>query len=168
MRNRGQLALGVILILLGGLFIAQMQIPAMKGWMELYMKYPLNIVAVGAGIFVVGLLLGAPGMSVPAAIVAAVGGILYYQELTKDYTSWSYMWTLIIAAIGAGEAVGGLLKRTWGEVRSGLNTIVVSAVLFVIFASIFGKLNLLGAYGPAILLVLVGVWVLVRGLLRKN
>ncbi len=168
MKNRGQLALGVILILLGGFFIAQQQIPALKDWMGMYLEYPLNIVLAGAAIFLVGLLVWAPGMSVPAAIVATVGGILYYQDLNNDYSSWSYMWTLIIAAIGAGEAVTGLLKRSWSEVRSGLNTVVVGAVLFVIFASIFGKLDLLGAYGPAILLVLVGLWVLIRGLLRKN
>jgi hypothetical protein len=168
MKNRGQLALGVILILLGGLFLAQQQIPALKGWMEMYMQYPLNIVAVGAGIFVVGLLVGAPGMAIPAAIVAGVGGILYYQEMNGDYASWSYLWTLIPGFIGVGEIVAGLLSRNMGQARSGMNSIVVSAVLFVIFAAIFGKLNLLGSYGPAILLVLVGLWVLIRGLLRKN
>jgi hypothetical protein len=168
MKNRGQLALGVILILLGGLFIAQMQIPAMRTWMDLYMKYPLNIVAAGAGIFLVGLLLGAPSMSIPAAIVAGVGGILYYQTLTEDPTVWSYMWTLIIGSVGVGEILTGLLSRNMSQARSGANTIVVSAVLFVIFAAIFGKLNLLGAYGPAIVLILVGIWVFVRGLWRKG
>ena len=54
------------------------------------------------------------------------------------------------------------------DARSGANTIVVSAVLFVIFAAIFGKLTLLGAYGPAILLILAGIWVFVRGLWRKG
>ena len=168
MKNRGQLALGVILILLGGFFIAQQQIPAIRDWMGMYMEFPLNIVAAGAGIFLVGLLVGAPGMSVPAAIVATVGGILYYQKLSNDYSTWSYMWALIIAAVGVGETLAGLLKRNWSEMRSGLNTVLVGAVLFLIFASFLGHLNLLGAYGPAILLVLVGLWVLIRGLLRKN
>jgi hypothetical protein len=168
MKNRGQLALGIILILLGGLFLAQLQFPALTKWMGMYMQYPLNIVAVGAGIFVVGLLVGAPGMAVPAAIVAGVGGILYYQEMTQDPSVWSYMWTLIIGSVGVGEILSGLLSRNMGQARSGANTVVVSAVLFVIFAAIFGKLNLLGAYGPAILLILVGIWVFVRGLWRRS
>ncbi len=167
MKNRGQLALGVILILLGGLFIAQQQVPAMRQWMDMYMTYPLNIVAIGAGIFLVGLLLGAPGMAVPAAIVAGIGGILYYQQRFEDYASWSYMWTLIPGFVGVGEILSGLLSRSSQQARSGVNTIMVSAVLFVVFSTFFGK-SLIGPYGPAIVLVLAGLWMLVRGLSRRK
>jgi hypothetical protein len=168
MKNRGQLVLGVILILLGGLFLAQQQMPAVRQWMDLYMTYPLNVVAVGGVIFLVGLLLGAPGMSIPAAIVAGIGGILYYQVKYEDYASWSYMWALIPGFVGVGEIVSGLLSRNMAQARSGTNTIMVSLVMFVIFAAIFGKLTIFGPYGPAILLVLAGVWLLVRGLLPRR
>jgi hypothetical protein len=40
-------------------------------------------------------------------------------------------------------------------------------VLFLVFASIFGGLDLLGNFGPAILLILLGVWVLGNGLYRS-
>jgi hypothetical protein len=56
------------------------------------MIWPLNIVAVGGLILFIGLVTGSPGMAVPAAIVAGIGGILYYQNRFEDYTSWSYMW----------------------------------------------------------------------------
>ena len=56
MRNRTQLALGLVLILLGAFFIAQRQVPALNHWVQLYMTWPLNIVAVGALIFLIGLL----------------------------------------------------------------------------------------------------------------
>ena len=168
MKNRGQLALGVILILLGALFIADQQSPVVRQWMEYYMQWPLNIVAAGALILIIGLLLGAPGMAVPAAIVAGIGGILYFQTKSGDFQSWSYMWTLIPGFVGVGTILSGLLSRDLGQARSGLNLMVVSAVLFIVFAAFFGKLNLLGAYGPAILLVALGVWVLVSGFLRRN
>jgi len=168
MRNRGQLALGLILILLGGWFIAQRQVPALNQWVGMYMNWPLNVVAAGGVILLIGLLVGAPGMAIPAAIVSGVGGILYYQELSKDFTSWSYMWTLIFAFIGVGTILAGLLERNRHQARSGLNLIATSAILFVIFAAIFGRLSILGDYGPAALLILVGAWVLVRGFLSRR
>ena len=168
MRNRTQLALGLILILLGGLFIAQRQFPILNQLAQVYMSWPLNIVAAGALIFLIGLMVGAPGMAVPAAIVAGIGGILYYQKLSADFSSWSYMWSLIPGFVGFGEIVSGLLSRDNRKARSGVNLIITSAVLFIVFAAVLGKLNILGPYGPALLLILVGVWVLARGLWRKN
>lgn len=165
MRNRGQLALGIILILLGVLFFAQRQYPAMAQWMDLYLSYPLNVVAAGVLILVVGVLLGVPAMAIPAAIVAGIGGILYYQVKANDMQSWDYMWTLIPGFVGVGMILAGLLSRNLSESRAGINLIVTSAVLFLVFAAFFGKLTLMGAYGPAILLVLLGVWVLIRGFL---
>ena len=166
MKNRGQLALGLVLILLGGWFIAQQQIPMLKQWASLYMDWPLNIVAAGGLILLIGLLLGAPGMAIPASIVAGIGGILYYQKIFEDYQSWSYMWTLIIGFVGVGQVLAGLLGGGRQQISSGLNGVVVSAVLFIIFAAIFGKLTILGSFGPAILLILLGIWVIARGLSR--
>jgi hypothetical protein len=168
MKNRSQLALGVVLILLGAWFIAQRQVPALETWVAQYMSWPLNVVAAGAIILLIGLLVGAPGMAIPAAIVAGVGGILYYQESTGDYTSWSYMWTLIFGFIGVGQILAGLLGRSMREARSGMNLILTSAVMFIIFAAIFGKLGMLGPYFPAVVLILVGLWFLVRGFWRRN
>jgi hypothetical protein len=44
---------------------------------------------------------------------------------------------------------------------------VISAVLFLVFSSFFGGWTLLGSFGPAILLILLGVWVLASGLYRS-
>jgi len=44
---------------------------------------------------------------------------------------------------------------------------VVSAVLFLVFASFLGGLDILGSYGPAVLLILLGLWVLGSGLYRS-
>jgi len=168
MKNRSQLALGVVLILLGAWFIAQHQVPALETWVAQYMSWPLNVVAAGAIILLIGLLVGVPGMAIPAAIVAGVGGILYYQESTGDYTSWSYMWTLIFGFIGVGQILAGLLGRSMREARSGMNFILASAVMFIILAAIFGKLSMLGPYFPAVVLILAGLWFLVRGFWRRN
>jgi hypothetical protein len=170
MNNRGrtQLALGVILILLGAWFLADKSVPAFHALFDQYTEFPLNMVVIGAGIFIVGLVLGQPGMAVPAAIVAGIGGIFYYQEMTNDYASWSYMWTLIPGFVGVGSVLAGLLgDSTAHNLKRGLNLMVISAVLFLIFSSFLGGWKLLGNYGPAILLILLGLWVLGRGLYRS-
>jgi len=47
-----------------------------------------------------------------------------------------------------------------------LNLIVISTVLFLVFATFFGGLSILGDYGAAIALILLGLYVLIRGFVR--
>jgi len=166
-RDRGQLALGLILILAGAWFVSVNQIPGLQEWANQYIEWPLNIVAIGAALLVVGLVVGAPGMAVPAAIVAGVGGILTYQNSTGDWNSWSYMWTLIPGFIGVGSILHGLFTWNGRRARQGMNAIVVSAILFLIFGTLLGGLEILGgSYGVAALLVVVGLWLVFNGLFR--
>jgi hypothetical protein len=166
--GRSQLALGIILVLVGVWFLLDQSMPAFRNFVEQYTEWPINLLLIGAGLFVVALVIGAPGLSIPAAIVAGIGGIFYYQKISGlGSESWSYMWTLIPGFIGVGTILQGLLgDNTASNLKSGLNTMVFSAVLFLIFAAFLGGWNLLGNYAPAILLILLGVWVLGRGLYR--
>jgi hypothetical protein len=167
-QGRTQLALGVILILLGAWFLLDKSVPAFHSLFNRYTEFPFNMFLIGGGILIVGLVLGQPGMAVPAAIVAGIGGIFYYQQMTEDFTSWSYMWTLIPGFVGVGSILAGLLgDSTAHNLKRGLNLMVISAVLFLVFASFFGGLQMLGNYGPAILLILLGMWVLGNGLYRS-
>lgn len=171
-QGRTQLALGIILILIGAWFIAQRTIPGVAEFAARFSDWPFTVIGVGAILLLLGLVLGAPGLAVPAAIVSGIGGILYYQEMTGEWASWSYMWTLIPGFIGFGILLQGLLgEDTRNNLRRGLNMMVVSAVLFLVFSAFFGGLPLLGNYGPAILLILLGLWVLGRGIyhsMRKS
>ncbi len=167
-QGRTQLALGVILILLGAWFLLDKSVPAFHAIFEKYTEWPTSMLLIGGGILIVGLVLGQPGMAVPAAIVAGIGGIFYYQEATNNYDSWSYMWALIPGFVGVGSILAGLLgDNTAHNLKRGLNLMVISAVMFLIFSSFFGGLDLLGNYAPAILLILLGLWVLGRGLYRS-
>jgi len=167
-QGRSQLALGVILILVGGWFLLNQTMPSFRDFFEPYTQWPANMLLIGAGILVIGLVTGSPGLAVPAAIVAGIGGIFYYQELTNNYDSWSYMWALIPGFIGFGTVLQGLLgENTAGNLKRGLNMMVVSAVLFLVFAAFLGGWNILGSYGPAVLLILLGLWVLGSGIYRS-
>ncbi|GAB1470802.1 hypothetical protein MASR2M66_16800 [Chloroflexota bacterium] len=165
--GRSQLGLGIILILIGGWFLLNQTMPEFHKFFEPYIEWPSNMFLIGAGILIIGLATGQRGMTVPAAIVAGIGGIFYYQNASGDYDSWSYMWALIPGFVGVGVVLQGLFgENTAYNLKRGLNLMVISAVLFLIFAAFLGGWNILGQFGPAVLLILLGVYVLGSGLYR--
>ncbi len=167
--NRTQLVLGILLVLAGVWFVAVRQVPALKQWIDVRFEWPFYVIGAGALILLIGLLTGAPRMAIPAAIVAGIGGILYYQNLNADYVSWEFLWTLIPGFVGVGTIITGLLgDDTRYNLGRGINLLVVSAVLFLIFAAFFKRLNFLGDYGPAALLIFLGLYVIGRGLMRSR
>jgi len=160
--------LGIILILVGAWFFAEKTIPSLSDFADQYFQWPFTLMWIGALILLIGLLTGNPGMAIPAAIVAGIGGIFYYIETYASGQAWSYMWTLIPGFVGVGSIIAGLLgDHTRQNLKSGFNALIISAVLFLIFASVFGGLELLGNYGPAILLIGLGVWLLGRSLWKS-
>jgi hypothetical protein len=168
-QNRTQLVLGALLILLGLWFMAAQQVPALRAWAQLQFQWPFYVIGAGALILVIGLLTGAANMAIPACIVAGIGGVLYYQNLSNDWESWSFMWTLIPGFVGVGTILAGLLgEDTRHNLGCGINLLVVSAVLFLIFAAFFQRLNMLGTYTPAALLILLGLYIIGRGLIRSR
>lgn len=168
-QNRTNLVLGILLILIGGWLVITRQVPAVQDWLDNNFTWPMMTIGAGLVVFLIGLVTSAPGMSVPAAIIAGIGGILYYQNQTGKYDSWSYMWALIPGFVGVGTILAGLLgENTRRNLSHGMNLIVISAVLFLVFAAFFGGLSILGDYGPAILLILLGVYVLIRGFVRSG
>lgn len=168
-QNRSNLALGIILLLVGGWLLVTRQVPSIQAWLENNFTWPMFTIGAGLIVLLIGLLTGAPGMAVPASIIAGIGGILYYQNATNNYGSWSYMWTLIPGFVGVGTILAGLLgENTHRNLGHGLRLIVTSAVLFLIFATLLGGLSILGDYGLPVILILLGIYVLASGFLRKG
>ncbi len=168
-RQRSSLAAGLVLILVGGLLLAVQFVPGLQDWYEA-LGWPLYLFAVAGGLLLIGILTGAPGMAVPACIVGGIGGIFYWQNATNNWESWTYIWALIPGFVGVGIVISGLFgpKHERGEtIRGGLSTIAVSAVLFLVFGSFFGGLNLLGAYWP-VLLIGLGVLLLINSFLGNR
>ena len=167
-RSRSGLAAGVLLILLGLMFLSFQLMPAMWSWLVIEVSWPLIVVAVGVFLLVFGLIVGAPGMAVPATIVTGIGGILYWQNLTGNWESWSYIWALIPGFVGIGIILSALFGA--GNLREALESggwlLLISLVMFAIFGSFLGGLALLGAYWPVLLIVL-GLLLFVRGFFRR-
>jgi hypothetical protein len=165
--TRSGLAAGILLILVGGWFLAVQLVPGLSESFWATFDWPFIIIGVGACLLIFGLLAGAPGMAVPATIVAGIGGILAYQNATGDWTSWSYVWSLIPGFVGLGIMLSALLGDGGREgFRSGLSLVFISVILFLIFSAIMGA-SPLGSWWP-ILLIILGVWLLIQPLFRRR
>jgi hypothetical protein len=171
-KNRTQLVLGLLLILGAGWLIATRINPALANLIHLTFDWPMYVILTGAGLLALGLLVGAPDMAIPACIVAGIGGILYYQNVTSRWESWSYMWTLIPGFVGLGVILTGIIGGGFmPKLREGLRLLFTSAILFTIFATIFNAWTIFGSYStyvPIVLLFLLGIWLIVRGAIRSK
>lgn len=166
--TRTRLVGGALLILAGIFLLAARFVPQIRSLLEIDYAWPVIVIAVGAGLLVLGLLVGNPDLAVPASIVGGIGGILYWQALTNNYETWSFAWALIPAFVGVGIVLSGLLG---GQNRKSLNDgiwlIVIGLTLFLVFGGLFGGLGVFGPYWPVLLIVL-GVLLLVRTLLQSR
>jgi len=167
-KNRTTLVLGALLILVGVYYVLVNAVPGFADLHNINFSWPVIVMLVGAGLLVLGLLTGTPDMAIPAFIVAGIGGILYYQNLTGNWGSWSYMWALIPGFSGLGMLAAWLLgARNKISVSSALDSIGTSLVLLVIFGAIFGAFRNLGPYWP-VLLIAAGILIGARALIRER
>ncbi len=171
-KNRTQLVLGLLLILVAGWLIATRIRPDLADILHLTFAWPMWVMFAGAAILVIGLLVGESDMAVPACIVAGIGGILYYQNATNHWESWAYLWTLIPGFVGVGKILSGIIGGDFMAcLREGLKLLLSCAILFTIFATIFNAWDIFGpysAYVPIALLFVLGIWLIVRGIMRSK
>jgi len=167
-RQRSGLAGGILLILVGLVFLAFQIVPGLRTSLRVDVTWPLIVVAVGVGLLLIGMMTGAPGMAVPAMIVGGIGGILYWQNMTGQWMTWSYAWALIPGFAGLGTILAAALgEGGWRAVSRGAETVLVSLVMFAVFGSLFGGWALFGPFWPVLLIVL-GLVTLIRALVRQR
>lgn len=162
-KRRTSLIGGMVLILFGALFLILQLIPGLYIWFS----WPWIIIGVGVFLLVIGSATGEPDMAIPACIVGGIGALLYYQDLTGDWDSWAYAWTLMPGFVGLGIFLSGLLGGKRESLREGGWLILISLGLFTAFGSFFGAVGLVGDYWP-VFLILLGLLLLIRPLLRSR
>ncbi len=164
-RQRSSIAFGVVLVLLGLWFLVVQTVPGMQQWFGAEDAWPLIIVGIAVAFLVFGIIGGIPGMSIPACVIGGIGLLLWWQNATGNWESWAYAWALIPGFVGVGVIINGLLGHdTRQSITGGAWLIVISAVLFLIFGSFLGGLNLLGPYWP-VLVIAFGVLLLIQSFL---
>jgi hypothetical protein len=158
--------LGAVLIVIGLAFLAIRYLDLFEG-MDLW---PWFVIAPGAILFILGLILPNTGMLIGGSVVATIGLILAWQNATGLWATWAWIWALIPTAAGVGSFVGGLRTGSAEERSSGLWQIVIGLALLAGFYLFFeeviglsGGLVPLPEWAMPAVLVGLGVLVLLRG-----
>ena len=135
-RNTGSLVGGSLLIIFGVLAMLGKIFQNIDIWGILW---PFIIIGVGL-LFFVGMFAGGKsvsGLAIPGTIIMSIGLILFYQNLTKHWESWSYAWTVIVMAVGVGIFIMGLYGQNKTQRSAGLSVLRIGFVMFVIFGAFF-------------------------------
>jgi hypothetical protein len=165
-KRRSNFGAGLVLILIGAIFLIGQLSPEWYQWLDPSEHWPMIIIGVGILLLIMGLMSGVPAMAVPACIVGGVGGLLYWQNLTDNFESWSYAWALIPGFVGVGVILSGLLGTGVKQsLREGLNLLRISMFGVAIFGTIFGADDFAVPVWP-ILLIAVGVLYLFQSIFR--
>jgi hypothetical protein len=135
-RNAGPLIVGALLILFGILSLTGQLFRGFHFWETFW---PFIVIGLGA-MFFVGMFAGGKsvsGLAVPGSIITAVGLMLFYQNLTDHWESWSYGWTVILMAVGVGIFIMGAYGGNEEQRKSGMGVMRVGLILFIIFGGFF-------------------------------
>lgn len=167
------IALGVILIVVGGLLFAGQLVDI--GLDDL--GWPFIIIAIGVAILALGLFVNREqGMVIGGTVVTTVGSVLAYQNNTGHWESWAYAWALVgPAASGLGLVLWGIRTANGRDVRNGtwglLGGLGLFAIGFLFFEGIIGisgqRFPIANWVLPAVVIA-IGLVVLVRGLVQRR
>ena len=166
-RTKSAIVSGAVLIAIGVVLLVLRVVPGAFTTLS----WPWIVIGVGALFLVLALVTVTPGLAVPACIIGGIGLVLWWQNRTEAWWTWSFAWTLIPGFVGVGILVAGLLEgRPIRALLDAVWPILVSVVLFVIFGSSFGGLALGIGIWPilGIVLIAIGALIILRPLVRKD
>ena len=162
--KRSNFAWGIILILFGAFLLANQIVPGLKAIVD----WPWIILGVGAVFILLAIFTQTGGLAIPGSIIGGIGVILFYQNLTGNWGTWAFAWSLIPGFVGIGIALAALIspKEHPDGLTASLILISISLILFFIFggARFFGVDSFI--LWPIVIIAL-GLFLLVKGILRK-
>ena len=135
-RNAGSLVGGSLLIIFGLLALFGKLFQNYNFWGTFW---PFFIIGVGA-LFFVGMFAGGrsvSGLAIPGSIITTIGLMLFYQNITDHWESWSYGWTVILMSVGLGIFIMGLWGQNQSQRAAGLRVLRIGLIMFVIFGAFF-------------------------------
>jgi hypothetical protein len=108
---------------------------------------------------------GAAALAIPGMIITGTGALLFTQNLTGYWESWSYAWTLYGVFLGMGFMLMGQQFDDDSLHRVGRGFVNVSLVMFGIFAFFFEIVIGVSGRGPlnALILIGLGLFLMTRG-----
>jgi hypothetical protein len=135
-RNVGSLVGGALLIIFGALALLGKIFWNLDFWGTFW---PFFIIGFGL-LFFVGMFAGGrsvSGLAIPGSIITTIGLMLFYQNLTNHWESWSYGWTVILMAVGLGIFIMGAWGQNATQRAAGLRVLRIGVIMFIIFGAFF-------------------------------
>ena len=135
-RNNSGLVWGVLLIALGLMALLSQIFRPFDFWGTFW---PFIIIGVGA-MFFAGMEAGGKstaGLAIPGSIISVIGLMLFLQNITGHWESWSYGWTVILMSVGLGIFIMGAWNGNAEQRESGMKVLRIGAVLFILFGAFF-------------------------------
>lgn len=169
-RRRGNIAGGLLLILLGVLFIIWQVYPdSITTVLGGEPTWPLIIVGVGLVFLFVSFVTQVGGFAIPGCIIGGIGLMLYYQNASGDWASWAYGWLLIPGFTGLGLFIASFLgEEQRKERRTGFNMFIINSLIVAVLWAVFHTdIVPMDIFWPA-LIILLGFYILVRGFFRRR
>jgi hypothetical protein len=164
--SRSRISFGLVLIALGAWQLAVNISPDIRSLSYGRETWPLNVIAFGVLMALIGLLTWTPGWFIPASIISGIGGLLYYQNQSGDWASWAYVWTLIPGFVAVGLVLFSAATWKRGPFIGACWTLFSSLLLFGIFGSTLGRLPVAGI-AAASAVILLGVMFLIMPFIRR-
>jgi hypothetical protein len=135
-RNAGSLVGGSLLIIFGVLALLGQLFRNFDFWGTFW---PFIIIGFGT-LFFVGMFAGGKsvsGLAIPGTIIITIGLMLFYQNITNHWESWSYGWTVILMSVGAGIFIMGAWGQNPTQRTAGLRVLRIGVIMFIIFGAFF-------------------------------
>ena len=160
--DAGSIVGGLVLVLLGGLFLISQFLDVNL------MRYlwPGFVILPGL-LFFIGMLLGgksAGGLAIPGTIITTTGILLFYQNITGMWQTWTFAWALVgPVATGLGIIIFSLYSNKPEARKGGLIVLVIGLILLAIFGISFGfGIPGFGRYLWPLVLIAVGIFVVLQ------
>jgi hypothetical protein len=163
----GNALFGLILVGLGFIFLLGMLFDVHIG----DFVWPFLVIVPGVVLVVLALAVGDPAgepMAMLGSLATMVGLILFYQNTTGHWASWTYAWALVApTSLGIGQWLYGQAKGREKMVQSGKNIVKAGVAIFLV-AAVFFELILgvsgfgAGRYFWPVALIALGLLLLAR------
>jgi uncharacterized membrane protein HdeD (DUF308 family) len=164
---------GTVLIIIGVLFLFLQVTQVNISWFA----WPFFVMIPGILLLIAAFVSdeSAAALAIPGSIVTMVGLILFIQNVTGRFESWSYAWALIPTAVGIGIFIQGALTQDKKLRLDGSRLAMIGLILLLAFGGffelfIFNQMatGFIWRYLLPIVLIAAGVFLFMRSNNRRR
>jgi hypothetical protein len=154
---------GVPILATGGILFYASLLDAWDAWVWLW---PVEVLAVALGFLFAAIAMRVIWLLIPAIIVGANGLVFQFCAISGFWESWAVLWAVEPLSVGLAFLIVNLKTRSQGLFVAGAILCTLAAFGMMGMSALFPGWMLIGAMGPALLL-LVGFLLLINSLLRR-